>query len=328
MLSEVDPAALPRRGRAGAAGYAHDSYVQSLAEFGSLVRLGGSGVSLLSRAIPGSPWRDAVGAYPLLVCDDFDALRQDFLDLGSSLVSVACVLDPFSTPSPAVLADVFDVAIPFKTHYVVDLRAPLQLRRHHRRYVSKALAAVEVQVAEQPVAWASEWAELYGHLVGRHRISGIQAFSPRALGQQLAVPGCLYFRAVRDGSAVGGLVCYLDRGVAYAHLISATGHGQELRAQYALYATALEYCRTKVAWFLLGGVPGPSDEESGGLAFFKAGWATGTLPAYLCGRILEPGRYRELCARRQKVEGPPYFPEYRAPVRLDSASTARPGARA
>ena len=49
----------------------------------------------------------------------------------------------------------------------------------------------------------------------------------------------------------------------------------------------------------------------GGLREFKRGWSTGTRPAYLCGRILQPQRYAELAEERGPGERS-YFPAYRA----------------
>lgn len=157
-------------------------------------------------------------------------------------------------------------------------------------------------------------AELYQCLVARHGITGLRAFSPQALAHQLSVPGCHYFRAIHEDSAVGALICYLDRGVAYVHLISTTPLGQKLMAQYALYWNAIEYFRGRARWFALGAVPGSSDGESGkDLAFFKRGWATATCLAYFCAKTLNRTRYDELCGSLGAGVSD-HFPAYRGGV--------------
>ena len=130
------------------------------------------------------------------------------------------------------------------------------MTRHHRRYASRGLANFEVDLAINPQSYAAEWGTLYQNLIIRHRISGLWALSAESLSRQLQVPGCLYFRALKNGVAHGALVCYLDRGVGYAHLIATTAEGQKLFAQYALYWAAIEYCRDRAGWFVLGSVPG------------------------------------------------------------------------
>jgi hypothetical protein len=66
-----------------------------------------------------------------------------------------------------------------------------------------------------------------------------------------------------------------------------------------------------VHWLDLGGVAGLSEggaEDS--LRRFKAGWATGTRPTFLCGRVLQPSAYARLTAERT-VGTTAYFPAYR-----------------
>jgi hypothetical protein len=280
------------------AGYAHPSYIQSFSEFGTPVCLSSSGSWILSRTIPGTDATDGIGAYPFFVCADFTALMADLDNLRRHLVSVAVVPDPMSSPPLQELMKLFDIAAPFKTHFLADLDIDFSnyLRRHHRRYAARALENVDVQLATQTSDYADEWADLYLILIARHGISGIRAFSPKALAMQLAVPGCYYFRALSDNTTVAALVCYLDRGVAYAHLVSTTENGQELMAQYALYWKAIEYFRDRARWFVLGSTPGTVDVTGGGgLAAFKRGWATNTCSAYFLGRILDQSLYNNFC---------------------------------
>src|SRR5439155_2664483 len=188
--------------------------------------------------------------------------------------------------------------LPFKTHYLADLDVNFEhyLRRNHRRKASRSLSLLTVEKPEDASAYAAEWAELYGHLIARHAITGIPAFSPKALGDQLAVPGCHYFRAMHENSAVAALVCYLDRGVAYYHLSSATPLGRQLMAQYALFWAAIEYFRGRARWFELGVVAESPERLDNGLAYFESGWATATCQAFFCAKVLNWEAYDELCA--------------------------------
>jgi hypothetical protein len=240
-------------------------------------------------------------------------LTAELRATGIEPVTLSVVPDPFCGFSHQQLQGEFEVAIPFKTHFLVDLAVPFDryLRRHHRRYARRSLSLVTVERAHDPFVHASEWADLYGHLVARRGITGLRAFSSNALARQLVVPGCHYFRAVSERDVVGALVCYLDRGVAYAHLVSTTLVGQQLMAPYALHWSAIEYFRGKARWLALGGVPGYLDQGNEGLAFFKRGWATAICRTYFCAKVLNRTRYDELCNRLGDSRGP-YFPPYRA----------------
>src|SRR5215510_12316622 len=107
-------------------GYAHADYAAALAEFGSPRLLPGCGGWILERPIPRTPYRDAMGCYPLFACPDWPRLRDDLETLGDDLVSLAVVADPFGEHDPAYLRTCFpDVVVPFKEHLVVDLaRSP------------------------------------------------------------------------------------------------------------------------------------------------------------------------------------------------------------
>ena len=67
---------------------------------------------------------------------------------------------------------------------------------------------------------------------------------------------------------------------------------------------AIEYFRGKSEFIDLGGVP----VGASGLLEFKAGWTGVTRPSHLCGKVLNPGRYAELCKGLAETG---YFPGYR-----------------
>jgi hypothetical protein len=265
-----------------------------------------------------------MACYPLLLCVDWAALGADLDDLAPDLVSVTAVIDPFSGCDEAKLRGYFrDVVRLFKQAFVVDLdRKPdLPVSVHHRRNVRRALERVQVERADEPGMLAAEWIALYGHLVRRHGISGIAAFSPRALADQLAVPGTVLFRAHVDGDAVGMIVWYVRGAVAYYHLGAYSPLGYRLGASFALFQTAIEHFREAgLKQLSLGAGAGVSGAADDGLSRFKRGWATGTRPVYLCGRILDAEAYATLAARAGGSGG--YFPAYRRGEFRDPARPA------
>jgi hypothetical protein len=82
-------------------------------------------------------------------------------------------------------------------------------------------------------------------------------------------------------------------------------------AAYALFWEAMNSLRDQARWVDHGGAPGLGDDAPSGLRQFKAGWATGTRTALLCGKILQPDRYAELVTAR-RIPATTYFPAYRA----------------
>jgi hypothetical protein len=81
-------------------------------------------------------------------------------------------------------------------------------------------------------------------------------------------------------------------------------------ASYALMQAALAHLAARgVRTADLGAAAGLDGDRADGLESFKRGWATRTAPAWLCGAVLDPAAYRELCAGRAGA----YFPLYRDP---------------
>jgi hypothetical protein len=295
-----------------ASGYAHPGYADSLAEFGSPRLLSGCGGWLLERSIPGGPYRDAMGCYPLFACRDWSRLPEDLDALGQDLVSVVLVADPFGAGDDGLLRRCFDRVVPFKEHFVVDLTrpGPGSGSAHHRRYSKRALREVSVERVESPAEFAAEWTRLYRGLVERHHIRGIPALSPTALSRQLAMPGMVVWRAHRDGETVGATLWLQQGEVAYYHLGAYADAGYDSRASFALFWTAIEsFAAMGLRWLDLGGGAGAGATATGdGLTRFKRGWATSSRVAHLCGRVLDPTAYRRLTETRPPTE---YFPAYR-----------------
>lgn len=298
-------------------GYLHDDYAASLAEFGEPIRLPRSGGWLLRRPIAETGLFDAMGPYPYLACTDWAALADDLQDLQAAepaLVSVTAAPDPFGDYAEGDLRRAFpDLTHPYKQHYVADLELPDEqiISDHHRREAARAGRKLSMEVFEQPLEHLDTWVGLFEHSVAQFAITGIQRFSSRAFERQLAIPGTRMWLVRRDGEAVAASVTMMHGSAAYTHLLAATPLGRKLGASYLIYQANIRLLRPDVRWIDWGAVPGSSDAENG-LKQFKAGWATGTRAAFICGRITNRSHYEKL-AHATDTGGKPYFPCYRSP---------------
>jgi len=294
-------------------GYSHPGYAAALAEFGKPRALPRSEGWILERPILDTPYRDAMGCYPLFACRDWSQLDLDLDELRSELVTLTIVADPFGNHTPAQLGKCFPALVtPFKEHLVTELsRSPESfVATQHRRKAQKALERLDIERVEDAGVFADRWIELYANLVRRHGIRGLTAFSPDSFRAQLAVPGISLFRAISENETVGMTLWYTDREVAYYHLGAYSDLGYELEASFALFWHVLEYfSRQGLQWLDLGAGAGLSAKDSSdGLTRFKRGWATGTRTAYLCGRIFDLSRYDQIMRDREAND---YFPPYR-----------------
>jgi len=296
-------------------GYYHPLYPQSLEVFGDPLELRFCRGYVLKRPIPGFPYYDAMGCYPLFVCQDWTRLQSGLEDLEGEVVSLSLVTDPFGDYDEQMLRLCFpDVVIPFKEHFVRDMSCSLEasVSEHHRRYARKALKQIRVERCEDPVACAGEWGRLYRELIERHAIGGIAAFSREAFEKQLRVPGIVVFQALSGKRILGMLLWYVQDGIAYYHLGAYSTLGYDLHASFALFWSAIEYFATSgVEWLNLGAGAGIHPGEHDGLSRFKKGWSTGTRTAYFCGRIFNRERYTEMAAAHG-TSATEYFPAYRA----------------
>ncbi len=257
-----------------------------------------------------------MGCYPIFCCPNWAGLEQDlsWLETNTDLVAFSAVIDPFCDLDGAQLAACFpDLAVPFKSHHVVDLHVSTEtmLSAHHRRNERKGLASVTVDALDRAGACEDDVVHLYGILSAKHDIRGWAAFSEESLRRQCRVPGMVAFRARRENVTVGMTVWYVQGETGYYHLGAYTDVGYDARASYAVFSKAIRYfAAAGVRWLDLGAAAGLREEQSDGLARFKRGWSTGTKAAYLCGRIFDRGAYAALA----KPSGPTtssYFPAYR-----------------
>jgi hypothetical protein len=294
-------------------GYLHPDYAKSLSEFGAPLQLPKSGGWLLKRSIDGADV-DAMGTYPLFACSDWKALKCDFNQLGKSLVSVIVVTDPFGEYDKSLLHDCFsDLVIPFKSHFLNDLRCPPEsvMCEHHARNAAIGLKKVTVERCEDPLSHLDDWVRLYSVLTQRHEITGIRAFSATSFAKQLKTPGIVAFRALHDEKTVGMILWYIQNSVAYYHLGAYTDEGYQLRASFALFRRAIEYfAESGLKYANLGAGAGLGSAANDGLSRFKRGWSSTVRTTYLCGRIFDREEYNRLVQARG-VTATDYFPAYR-----------------
>jgi hypothetical protein len=289
------------------------AYAKSLSEFGSPQLLTQCEGWILARSIPGTPYRDAMGCYPLFACSDWSQLPHDIESLDENLVSLVLVTDPFGDYSEETLRHTFkDLVKPFKEHFIVDLTANPEsfIHAHHRRNARKALETISVDTCSVADS-IDEWISLYAHLAARHDIRGIARFSDSSFALQAKVPGAVMLRANHEGRTLGMTWWFVSEGVGYYHLGAYSDAGYELRASFGLFSRAIELFRADGLRSLdLGAGAGLANDPQGGLTRFKRGWSTGSRTAYLCGRILDHGRYSEL-VEAKGVAPTDYFPAYR-----------------
>lgn len=305
---------IPQKNQEAASGYLHPEYANSLGEFGMPRLLPRSQGWILEREVRDTPFRDAMGCYPLLVCRYWDELPADLDQIKDGLVCLSAVTDPFGDYDEASLRQCFpDVMIPFKEHFVVDLSSSLDtfVHPHHRRNARKALHEIAVNECPNPIDFLEDWMGLYGTLIQRHKIKGIAAFSRESFSRQLKVPGIVVFRAVHDNQTAGMLLWYAQGNRAYYHLGAFHQVGYNLGASFALFNYSLDYFgRHGFDWLDLGAGAGTEPGAESGLTRFKQGWSTGVRMAYFCGRIFDRRKYDEI-VRAKNVSQTNYFPAYR-----------------
>jgi len=294
-------------------GYNGPAYAQALAHVGYPRLLVASGGWCLIRAITGTSWHDAVGPYPFLTCRDWAGLPADLEDLAADAITATFVTDPLGAASIGILKRAFpDLCRPYKEHAVADLGGcPTAVwSSHHKRNVARGLRETEVTLCEQPHVWLDDWIELYAELIDRHEITGPAAFSAASFRLQFSIDGLLVVRASQGGKTLGMTLWFVDGDRAYYHLGAVNEHGRHLRAMFAMFAIAFEELgRRGVTRVCLGAGAG-THAASTGLERFKRGWVSRTVPAYLCGRILD----REACSKACSLAGTKhdrFFPPYR-----------------
>ncbi len=293
-------------------GYSDPLYAASLAEFGTPRLLPKSGGWILERQIPGTPFKDAMGCYPLFSCKDWSKLGEDIKALEGELVSLALVTDPFADISAENLAEIFDVCVKFKDHYIANLSHPIHtfVRKNALKYARSSLKKVSIEHCVNPKEYFAEWFTLYQFLIDRHQISGIRAFSEKSFDILLGTSGLEMFIARFENKVVGAELWLVDRNIGYEHLAAISPNGYKLNASYALHLTVMNYFSKSLGYLDFGSGSGLKPGADG-LTWFKRGWTNETKPVYFCGCILDKEKYIQI-VQANKLANTNYFPLYRA----------------
>ena len=251
----------------------------------------------------------------MFCCRNPSNLVDDVEELGSQLVSVTMVVDPFAGFSAADLSQSFpDVCKPFKEHHIVDLTRPPGefVGRHHMRNARKAKKLVAVELCRPQAEVLEEWIELYELLKIRHGVTGIRAFSPHSFERQMTIPQLTIFRAIREDATVGMTLWLTQDDIVRFHLGAMNALGYAACAAFGMFQMAIDHFRQLgFRWMNLGAGAGIEASAMDGLARFKRGWSSESRTAMLCGRILNRPAYIE-CCRAAASSSSSYFPAYRA----------------
>jgi hypothetical protein len=293
--------------------YSDIAYARTLDHIGDPLPLVHSGGWALKRNIAGTNLFDAVGSYPLLCCQRWSGLLDDVQELRArGFVSFTAVVDPFCPTGEEFLRACFpDKIVRFKKHYIADLGDNIDrnLSPHHKRSLRASLKTTQVEEVTAAWDYANEWIALYEELCDHRGITGgFALFSRSALAAQLALPGALVLRGFNENGVTAMQIWLHNGDHAYFHLGASNRSGYHDKAAFALTWHALHKLKEKGVHLAdLGGTSGEEDSDKGGLALFKAGWSTHSLPAWLAGAVLAPERYSTLSAG---INGD-YFPLYR-----------------
>lgn len=290
--------------------YASAKYARVFEDIAQPLWVEAWGAYVLTREIPGGGGRDALGIYPLApfapganLKDGLDWLKDQ------GLVSIGLVPDPATAPPLAELQEAFALCVPFKTHFLVDRRRPVEFSKHHRGKVKRAREKVTVQVT--PLAGHLDaWCGLYANLIDRHEIGGLSAFSRSAFERLAEVEGLLAVAAFVEEELVSMHLWLTDptTQVGYSLLAATSPEGYRRSAAYVVNDVSLQLL-SDLASVNLGGGAGLAADAEDGLTYFKRGFSNAEVRAYFCGAILDEARYAALGGRTTEAATP--FPAYR-----------------
>lgn len=294
-------------------GYASSGYCASLAFLGELHPVPAWGTPVIMRKVPGSSEIDVMGPYPLCTLRKEADIAGGLAQLRSEgAVSVVFVADPIGGPPQEMLVDTFEVCRNFKTHYVMDRALGSEvLSKHHRDRIRRGERRAHARCVDlrDPI-WRQHWIRLYDELVRKKGITGLQAFCTDAFDRLCELSGStlIAFAAESEAGEVLAMQLWICDGVrAYSHLTATSEAGYKAGATYVIYAAAIRFLKDfRILDF--GGGAGHIDDPGDSLASFKRGFANDTRMAVLCGTILAPKLYSDLCGERVSA----FFPAYRA----------------
>jgi hypothetical protein len=299
--------------------YQTEAYAATLGHIGAPLFVPEWGCHVLVRDIPDTNGkivgRDAIGCYPLGCLKPDADLTGGLLRLRlEGLVSVTLVIADRNRPAISTLMSAFAVVTPYKTHYLwLPQKSWTGFSKHHRYEIRRALASVRTGPLDIGTG-AGAIAALYGHLESRHQLQEIHRFPATHFTALARIGGFTAFGGWVGDELVCAHIWAHDETDVVSHVGASSPEGYRHRAAYAVYAASLEHFSAATCINLGGGV-GNSDIPGDGLVRFKAGFANGDAPAYLCGAILDTAVYARLSAG---IVGA-FFPAYR---RLNDPKTA------
>jgi hypothetical protein len=261
---------------------------------------------------------DAVGPYPMTCLDAESDLEAGLESLrGMHLVTVVFVVDGLTGPSPSRLSDTFEVARPFKTHYLVDQVGKRYEPSAHHRYEIRRARQRDLDIRILPLYEILDaWTDLYEDLVRRHDIRGMPQFSRDSFARLAECPGLSAVAAFVADELVSCHLWFEFGGNVWSHLAASSANGYARGAAYAVYDASIIHFADRI--INLGGIAGDVKGASDGLARFKQGFANGATTAFLIGSVLNRPAYEHICTSLPTSTPADYFPRYRAPAQGDT----------
>lgn len=253
--------------------------------------------TLIQRRIANTGYYDLASVYPFSV---------DSLDLFApprDAITTTVITNPLGNNSTMIGED-------YKLHAVAEcnLFRMAILPENHRRNIKKCQVQALTLVSISPADNADDLINLYPNLIKRHNINGVTAYTPDQLRTLLKVPGAVLFkvRCVEYG-IVNVSLFYIYKDDAYYHLSCQSDHGYKINSNFLMMYDAIRFFKSLgLNRVEIGSHPDGAIND--GLARFKTGFSTCTLPNQIFKYIHKPDIYAKLCVDRD-LNG--YFPAYR-----------------
>ena len=303
--------------------YASTEYSRAFKGLGQVTYIESLGVSAILRNIPGTDRVDAAALYPMawpIHPESATNLRAELAHYNA--VSLVLVVDPFCDAiADGWLPDIFDLARPYKTHY---MRAPQNnaqpvvplYSRHHRRNVRLAKSSCTLR----EVAFSSilnDWHRLYDVLIARNKLTGIHQFSRSYFEELCDMPGLRTFGAFVGDDLVAASLWFAWNNHVMLHLAASSTQGYKCGAAFGNFDLAVQHFsdRSRINFGGEADLPPSPNADSAeltGLGRFKSGFANETRQSWICGLVADQDAYQSLCARNDvNTQDFRYFPAYR-----------------
>lgn len=296
-------------------GYSSEYYYRTLDRVGQPLFLPRSQAWGLVRNIPNTSYRDLSASFPFLRAISPNRITEDFADLPDDVVTAVVVTDPFSEADPNMLNHSFNAGLTFfKKHYVVNVQSyATDVHHEHLNKVRTAFGrGVTVHECYRTDYYEEIWGMLWDLLVSRHGLADAPGPSRSGVIRQLRVPGTMCVRAQLGSNVIGMVIFYIEGSNAYYHLGAYSEMGYDVHVSYAIFWNAFSYLRDRgVKQVSLGGNAGMKNDDEDGLAYFKRGWASHTVPVYIGKSVLKPDLYDALCEKKGVSSSTSFFPAYR-----------------